>query len=78
MALPGGPIFHVCGQRITGAPAAAPAARAPARRADDEPPAHHRGRLGRGLRAGADAFVRKPFDNAELVSTVGELLASAA
>ncbi|HEY5430226.1 MAG TPA: response regulator [Solirubrobacteraceae bacterium] len=37
-----------------------------------------RGARDRGLRAGADAFVQKPFDNAELVSTVGELLASAA
>jgi len=31
----------------------------------------------RALDAGADAFLEKPFDNAELVSTVGDLLTSA-
>jgi DNA-binding response OmpR family regulator len=31
----------------------------------------------RALDAGADAFLQKPFDNAELVSTVGDLLTPA-
>lgn len=36
-----------------------------------------RGSRARALDAGADAFLDKPFDNAELVSTVGDLLTPA-
>jgi len=36
-----------------------------------------RGARARALDAGADAFLQKPFDNAELVSTVGDLLTPA-
>jgi DNA-binding response OmpR family regulator len=36
-----------------------------------------RGARARALDGGADAFLQKPFDNAELVSTVGDLLTPA-